>query len=54
MVDGIIQFRIEYFSDKISRYINIPKMKATIPPKKMMAYNITGQGIMVDTRERVG
>lgn len=54
LADGIIQFRTEYAADKISRYINIPKMKATIPPKKMMAYNITGQGIMVDNRERVG
>jgi KaiC/GvpD/RAD55 family RecA-like ATPase len=54
MVDGIIQFTTEYSADKISRYINIPKMKATIPPRKMMAYNITGQGIMVDNRERVG
>jgi KaiC/GvpD/RAD55 family RecA-like ATPase len=54
MVDGIIQFRTEYSADKISRYINIPKMKASIPPRKMMAYNITGQGIMVDNRERVG
>ncbi|MBN2111322.1 MAG: hypothetical protein JW705_09615 [Methanosarcinaceae archaeon] len=54
MVDGIIQFRNEYLSGKISRYINIPKMKGTLPMNKMMAYNITNQGIMVDTRERVG
>ena len=54
MVDGIIQFRTEYLSGKISRYINIPKMKGSLPMNKMMAYNITNQGIMVDTRERVG
>lgn len=54
MVDGIIQFRTEYLSGKISRYINIPKMKGTLPMNKMMAYNVTNQGIMVDTRERVG
>lgn len=54
MVDGIIQFKTEYVADKINRYINIPKMRSMLPPRKMMAYNITGQGIMVDNRERVG
>ncbi len=52
-VDNIIQFRTEHSADKINRYINIPKMKELFP-KKMMAYNITGQGIMVDSREKVG
>lgn len=54
MADGIIQFKTEYTSGKINRYINIPKMKRTLPRNKMMSYNITSQGIMVDTRERVG
>ena len=54
MVDGVIQFRTEYISGKINRYINIPKMKGSIPLNKMIAYNVTGQGITMDMRERVG
>ncbi len=54
MVDGIIQFRTEYLGGKINRFINIPKMKGSIPMNKMIAYNVTSQGIMMDNRERVG
>lgn len=54
MVDGIIQFRTEYNGGKINRLINIPKMKGSLPPSKMLAYHMTNQGIQVDTRERVG
>lgn len=54
MVDGVIQFRTEYTGGKINRYINIPKMKGSLPLNKMIAYNVTSQGITMDTRERVG
>ncbi len=54
MVDGIIQFRTEYTGGKINRYINIPKMKGSLPLNKMIAYNVTRQGITMDMRERVG
>ena len=54
MVDGVIQFRTEYMGGKINRYINIPKMKGSLPLNKMIAYNVTSQGITMDTRERVG
>jgi KaiC/GvpD/RAD55 family RecA-like ATPase len=54
MVDGVIQFRTEYIAGKINRYINIPKMKGSIPLNKMIAYNVTSQGITMDMRERVG
>ncbi|SFM25581.1 RAD55 family ATPase [Methanolobus profundi] len=54
MVDGVIQFRTEYAGGKINRYINIPKMKGSIPLNKMIAYNVTSQGITMDNRERVG
>jgi KaiC/GvpD/RAD55 family RecA-like ATPase len=54
MVDGVIQFRTEYLAGKINRYINIPKMKGSIPLNKMIAYNVTSQGITMDMRERVG
>jgi archaellum biogenesis ATPase FlaH len=54
MVDGVIQFRTEYIGGKINRYINIPKMKGSLPQNKMIGYNVTNQGITVDMRERVG
>ncbi|MBP1909151.1 RAD55 family ATPase [Methanolobus bombayensis] len=54
MVDGVIQFKTEYAGGKINRFINIPKMKGSIPLNKMIAYNVTSQGITMDTRERVG
>lgn len=54
MVDGIIQFRTEYVGSKINRYINIPKMPGNPPLNRMVPFNVTGKGITIDTRERVG
>ena len=54
MVDGIIQFRTEYSGGKVNRFINIPKMKGTLPLSKMVPFNVTGDGITIDTRERIG
>jgi KaiC/GvpD/RAD55 family RecA-like ATPase len=54
IVDGIIQFRTEYMGSKINRYINIPKMPGNPPLNRMIPFNVTGKGITIDTRERVG
>ena len=54
VVDGIIQFRTEYMGNKINRYINIPKMPGSSPLNRMIPFNVTGKGITIDTRERVG
>jgi KaiC/GvpD/RAD55 family RecA-like ATPase len=54
MADGIIQFRTEYMGSKINRYINIPKMPGNPPLNRMVPFNVTGRGIAIDTRERVG
>lgn len=54
MVDGVIQFRTEYMGSKINRYINIPKMPGNPPLNRMVPFNVTGKGITIDTRERVG
>ncbi len=54
MADGIIQFRTEYMGSKINRYINIPKMLGNPPLNRMVPFNVTGRGIAIDTRERVG
>lgn len=54
LADGIIQFRTEYAGGKINRYINIPKMPGNTPLNRMIPFNVTGKGISIDTRERVG
>ena len=54
MMDGIIQFRTTYTGDKINRFISIPKLKGVLPMRKMIPFYITGDGISIDTRERVG
>lgn len=54
IVDGIIQFKTEYMGSKINRYINIPKMPGSPPLNRMIPFNVTGKGITIDTRERVG
>ena len=54
MVDGIIQFRTMHAGDRINRFINIPKLKGVLPIGKMIPFYITGNGISIDTRERVG
>ncbi|MGM0771354.1 MAG: RAD55 family ATPase [Halobacteriota archaeon] len=54
MMDGVVQFKTQYTGGKITRYINIPKMKGMLPLNKMIAFNVTKEGIQIDTRERVG
>jgi len=54
MVDGIIQFRTVYAGDRVNRFINIPKLKGVLPMGKMIPFYITGDGISIDTRERIG
>ncbi len=54
MVDRIIQFRIEYSGRKANRFINIPIMKGILPLSKMVPFNVTGNKITIDIRERIG
>ena len=55
MADGIIQFVVVPEGDKLKNYINIPKMRGTMPQDKMLPFTVTaGEGLLVDTRERHG
>ena len=54
MADGVIQFKTVYEEDRISRYINIPKLIGLTPPDKMMPFGVDGGRIYIDTRERFG
>jgi len=52
MVDGVIQFTIAYEENRITRYINIPKLNGTAPADKMIPFTLDEHGITIDTRER--
>ena len=54
MSDGIIQFVIVPEGDKLKNYINIPKMRGTFPSDKMLPFTVSGEGLLIDTRERHG
>lgn len=54
MADGVIQFNAVYEEDRISRYINIPKLIGSAPPDKMISFAVDGGKIYIDTRERFG
>jgi KaiC/GvpD/RAD55 family RecA-like ATPase len=54
MADGIIQFNVVYEEDRISRYINIPKLAGTTPQEKMISFAVDEGKIYIDTRERFG
>ena len=53
IADGIIQFKEIINGKKIERYVNIPKMKGTIPLEEMIPILLTESGIVVDTREAI-
>jgi KaiC/GvpD/RAD55 family RecA-like ATPase len=53
-VDGIIRFLSQQEGGKIKRSMYIPKMKGSIPPDKVIPFSITGNGLLLDTRERHG
>jgi KaiC/GvpD/RAD55 family RecA-like ATPase len=54
MSDGIIQFVIVPEGDKLMHYINIPKMRDEFPRNKMLPFTVSGEGLLIDTRERHG
>jgi KaiC/GvpD/RAD55 family RecA-like ATPase len=54
MTDGIIQFVILPEGDKLKNYINIPKMRGAFPREKMLPFTLSGEGLLIDTRERHG
>jgi KaiC/GvpD/RAD55 family RecA-like ATPase len=54
MTDGIIQFRTEYLARKVSRFINIPKMRGVPPIDRLIPFTIKDGAIVPDVRERVG
>lgn len=54
MADGVLRFFATVEAGKVKRFIDIPKMKGEIPPDKLIPFDITAEGITVDTRERHG
>ncbi len=54
VADGVIQFNTVYGEDRISRYINIPKLVGIAPQEKMISFAVDGGRIHIDTRERFG
>jgi KaiC/GvpD/RAD55 family RecA-like ATPase len=54
MTDGIIQFRTEYQAGKVTRFINVPKMRGIPPFERLIPYKIKEGIISPDVRERVG
>jgi KaiC/GvpD/RAD55 family RecA-like ATPase len=54
MTDGIIQFRTEYLAGKISRFINIPKMRGVPLIDRLIPFKMKEGVISPDVRERVG
>lgn len=54
MADGVIQFNTIYGEDRISRYINIPKLIGSTPQDKMLSFAVDEGRIFIDTRERFG
>lgn len=54
MADGVIRFLAVQEGDKIKRYMNVLKMKGEIPIDKMIPFTVTEEGLLIDTRERLG
>lgn len=52
--DGVIQFRQAMEGDHVRWYLQIPKMRGTLPVDRLWYITITDEGIAVDTRERHG
>lgn len=54
MVDGIIQLTVKYTESRIDYYINVPKMRGSPPPTKLMPFSVDDEGryISIDNRER--
>jgi KaiC/GvpD/RAD55 family RecA-like ATPase len=54
MADGVIRFLAVHEGDKIKRYMNVLKMKGEIPMDKLIPFTVTEEGLLIDTRERLG
>ena len=54
LADGIIQFRQMMEGDRVRWYLQIPKMRGSLPIDHLWYITITDEGIAVDTRERHG
>jgi KaiC/GvpD/RAD55 family RecA-like ATPase len=54
MADGIIRFVTSLEGSRIKRFISVPKMKGYLPADKIHPFVVTGEGILIDTRERHG
>lgn len=54
VADGVIRFLAVQEGDKIKRYMHVLKMKGAIPVDKMIPFTVTEEGLLIDTRERLG
>lgn len=54
VADGVIRFLAMQEGDKIKRYMHVLKMKGAIPVDKMIPFTVTEEGLLIDTRERLG
>jgi KaiC/GvpD/RAD55 family RecA-like ATPase len=54
MADGVIQITTVPEGDKLKRFLNIPKLKGMGLLDKMLPFTVTGEGFLIDTRERHG
>jgi len=52
--DGVIQFVTITEGDRIKRYLHFQKLRGAVPMEKMISYTVTDEGLLVDTRERLG
>ena len=53
IVDGVIQFKEMVVGRRIERYIYIPKLKGRTPLEEMTPIIVTGEGIVIDTRQTI-
>lgn len=54
VADGVVRFLALQEGDKIKRYMHVLKMKGAIPVDKMIPFTVTEEGLLIDTRERLG
>ncbi|MDI9633484.1 MAG: RAD55 family ATPase [Methanolinea sp.] len=52
--DGVIRFLAVQEGERVKRYIHVMKMRGYIPPDRMIPFNVTDEGLLIDTRERLG
>lgn len=54
IADGVVRFVAVQEGDKIKRYMHVLKMKGSIPADRMIPFTVTDEGLVIDTRERLG